>query len=96
MTIALISGIVLGVIFFGGLWITVKKTLGTSYPALWILASSLIRTVIVLTGFYFVAQGSWQKLLIGIAGFIVGRFLVMRLTRSLDQRKATPPETSQP
>ncbi|MET4141700.1 ATP synthase subunit I [Pedobacter sp. UYP1] len=94
MIIASISGIILGMIFFGGLWFTIKKTLRTSSAALWILGSSLIRTVIVLTGFYFVAQGSWQRLLLAMAGFIVGRFLVMRFTSRLDQKQNTSTETS--
>ncbi|MEO6151333.1 MAG: ATP synthase subunit I [Mucilaginibacter sp.] len=94
MIIALISGVFLGIIFFGGLWITVKKTLGTSYSALWMLGSSLIRTIIVLSGFYLVAQGNWQKLLLAVVGFIAARFLVMRFTKRLDQKQTTTPETN--
>jgi F1F0 ATPase subunit 2 len=94
--IALISGIVLGVVFFGGLWFTVKKTLGSSYAALWILGSSLTRTVVVLTGFYFVAQGNWQRLLLAVAGFIVARFITMRFTSRLDQKQILLTTTSQP
>lgn len=96
MIIALISGVILGMIFFGGLWFTVKKTLGTSYAALWILGSSLIRTVIVLTGFYFVAQGNWQRLLLAVSGFIAARFLVMWFTRQPGQKQNITTETSQP
>ena len=96
MIIALINGVILGMIFFGGLWFTVKKTLGTSYAALWILGSSLIRTVIVLTGFYFVAQGNWQRMLLAVAGFIAARFLVMRFTRQPGQSQNIATETRQP
>ena len=95
MIIALISGVVLGTLFFGGLWFTVKKTLGTSYAALWIPISSLTRTVIVLAGFYFVAQGNWQRLLLAVAGFIIARFLVLRFTRRFDQKQNISTETSQ-
>lgn len=96
MIIALISGIILGMIFFGGLWFTVKKTLESSYAAIWILTSSLMRTVIVLTGFYYVAQGNCQRLLLAVAGFIVARFLVLRFTKGLEQKQAISTETSQP
>lgn len=96
MIIALISGTILGVIFFGGLWFTVKKTVGSSYAAIWILGSALVRTVIVLTGFYFVAQGNWQRLLIAVAGFIAARFLVMRVTKALDQKQTILTATTQP
>ena len=96
MIIALISGIILGMIFFGGLWFTVKKTVGSSYAAIWILSSSLTRTVIVLTGFYFVGQGNWQQLLLAVSGFIAARFLVMWFTKRLDQKQTLSIATSQP
>jgi F1F0 ATPase subunit 2 len=92
IVIALMSGLVLGMTFFGGLWLTVKKALGTTYAPLWFLGSSLVRTAIVLTGFYFVAQGSLPRLLVSVAGFIAARFLVVRFTRSLEQKQAASTE----
>ena len=87
MAVALISGLILGIIFFGGLWLTVKKSLGTPYAALWFLGSSLIRTAIVLTGFYFVASGSLPRILISVAGFVTARFLVFWFTKQLEQKQ---------
>lgn len=88
IAVALIGGLILGVIFFGGLWLTVKKALGTKYTSLWFLGSSIIRTAIVLTGFYFLSQsGGLLQLLIGVAGFIAARFLVLRLTSQLEQKQ---------
>ncbi|WP_017258828.1 ATP synthase subunit I [Pedobacter arcticus] len=86
MIVALISGFGLGILFFGGLWITVKKTIGENYMGLWIAASSIIRIGITLTGFYFVAQGNIQRLLVCIASFIATRFLVLWLTAKYDQK----------
>ena len=83
----LIAGIALGCLFFLGLWVTVKKAVGSKYAPLWVLASSLLRTAIVLTGFYFVADGSWERLLICVLGFIVARFIVMYLTKSYDHKR---------
>lgn len=94
--IAVISGIVLGMIFFGGLWFTVKKTVRSNYAAIWILGSSLTRTIMVLTGFYFVGQGNWQRLLLAVAGFIAARFLVMWFTKRIDQKQTLSTATSQP
>ncbi|MET4081950.1 F1F0 ATPase subunit 2 [Pedobacter sp. UYP30] len=87
MVVALVSGLILGIIFFGGLWLTVKKSLGTAYAALWFLASSVIRTAIVLTGFYFIAQGSLPRILISVAGFVAARFLVLRFTKQFEQKQ---------
>lgn len=95
MVLALISGLILGIIFFGGLWLTVKKSLGKTYAVLWFLASSVIRTAIVLAGFYFVAQGSLPRLLTSVAGFIAARFLVLWLTKQFEQKQLISTESNQ-
>lgn len=78
---SLLAGIVLGALFFGGLWWTTKKILSSTQPALWLLASLLARTTLTLAGFYLVAQGVWQRLLICLLGFLLARMIVIRLTR---------------
>ncbi|MBW2688514.1 MAG: ATP synthase subunit I [Deltaproteobacteria bacterium] len=85
-----IMGGVLGVIFFGGLWWTVKKGVSSRQPALLFFASLLLRTIIVLTGFYLVTTGHWSRLLACLLGFIIARFIVIRLT---DSQAGTPPIT---
>ncbi|MEO7424863.1 MAG: ATP synthase subunit I [Fibrobacteria bacterium] len=78
---ALVTGMVLGAIFFGGLWWTVRKALGSRSPAPLFLGSSLLRTAAVLAGFYFVSGGHWQRLLACLLGFALARPAVLRLTR---------------
>jgi F1F0 ATPase subunit 2 len=78
---ALITGFLLGAIFFGGLWWTVQKGLSSRRPALWFLGSLLLRTVIALAGFYFASGGYWEKLLICLLGFFIMRRVVLRRTR---------------
>jgi F1F0 ATPase subunit 2 len=85
--IPLSLGIVLGALFFGGLWLTVRKAVGSTYSALWFLASSLLRTGLVLAGFYYVADGHWQRLFICLLGFIAARFLVLSFTRSFEKKQ---------
>jgi len=86
MALAFIVGILLGTVFFGGLWLTVKKAVAAANPALWFLASSLLRTGIVLTGFYYITNGDWRRLIICLLGFVAGRFMVIRLTKSIEQK----------
>jgi F1F0 ATPase subunit 2 len=95
MIIALIIGLLLGLMFFGGLWITVRKTLGSPYVAIWILGSSLLRTTIVLIGFYYSVQSGLLPLLVSVAGFIIGRFIVMRVTKSFEQKRINSSNTDQ-
>lgn len=80
MALALLAGIVLGVMFFGGLWWTVLKGVASPRPALWFLGSLLLRTGITLVGFYFVSDGDWKRLLVCLSGFIIARLIVTRLT----------------
>lgn len=93
--VPLTLGIALGALFFGGLWLTVKKAVGSAYTALWFLASSLLRTGLVLAGFYYAADGHWQRLLICLIGFIVARFLALRLTRSFEEKQTALKNPSQ-
>ena len=82
LALALVAGLVLGAIFFGGLWWTVRKGVFYKSPALWFLGSMVLRMSVVLTGFYFVGRGDWQRLVACLFGFIIARFIVMRLTRT--------------
>ncbi|MBF0104585.1 MAG: ATP synthase subunit I [Deltaproteobacteria bacterium] len=78
---ALVGGFVLGVIFFGGLWWTVRRGVSSKKPALWFFGSLLLRTSLVLAGFYFIGQGSWKRLLVCLFGFVLVRPIVTWLTR---------------
>lgn len=77
---ALAAGVLLGAFFFGGLLWTVHKCLSARQPALWVLASLLLRTLVVLAGFYYVADGHWARMLLCLVGFLIARLLVIRLS----------------
>jgi len=87
LVLALVMGVLLGAMFFGGLWWTVHKGVSSKRPALWFFGSLLIRMSITLAGFYFVTGGHWERLLLCLLGFVIARFIVTRLTRST--KKAT-------
>ena len=78
---ALLTGIALGAMFFGGLWWTVQKGVSSKQPALWFLGSLLLRTWLTLAGFYFVARGNWARLPVCLVGFVAARLIVTRYTR---------------
>lgn len=79
--IALAIGAVLGAIFFGGLWLTVRSALTATNPALRLLASQMLRMGVVLTGFYYVSGNGWQSVLLCLVGFLIVRAVVIRITR---------------
>ena len=78
--LATVTGLVLGAIFFGGLWWTIRKGVASPRPALWFLGSLLLRMSIVLAGLYVVGHGHWERLLPCLLGFVIARLLVTRLT----------------
>jgi len=82
LVLALTTGVLLGAMFFGGLWWTVQKGVSSKRPALWFFGSLLLRTSIALVGFYFIARGHWERLLVCLLGFIIARLIVTRLTQA--------------
>jgi F1F0 ATPase subunit 2 len=78
---ALIAGLALGGIFFGGLWVTVRLSLSSATLGLWLLASFMLRTLIALAGIHFVSAGRWQRLIACLLGFMVARLIVARMLR---------------
>ena len=80
LILPLVIGILLGALFFGGLWWTVRRGLSSNQPALWFFGSQLVRMRMVLGGFYLVARGHWERLLMCLLGFVVARLIVTRVT----------------
>jgi F1F0 ATPase subunit 2 len=83
LALAFIAGASLGAFFFGGLWWTVHKGVASESPALWFVGSLLLRTAVVLAGFYFVAQAHWPRLAACLLGFVIARVIVVRRLKRL-------------
>ena len=82
LMLALATGLLLGVFFFGGLWWTVQKWVLAKRSALWFTGSWLLRTGVVVAGFFLVSNGHWERLLVCLLGFILMRIIVTRITRA--------------
>jgi F1F0 ATPase subunit 2 len=94
LVFALVTGVLLGAMFFGGLWWTVHKGISSQRPAFWFLGSLLLRMSITLTGFYFIGRGHWERLLVCLLGFVIARLIVTRLTRAAEKPTYLAQETS--
>lgn len=80
MALAIMAGLLLGTLFFGGLWWTVYRAMSSPRPALWFFGSLIVRMGISLAGIYFVGKDDW-KLMVGcLVGFIIARYVVIRVT----------------
>lgn len=82
LSLAVLAGSVLGAFFFGGLWWTIRRGLSSPRPVSWFFGSLLLRTGMVLIGFYYLLGDDWRRLLAGLLGFVITRLIVTRLTRS--------------
>jgi F1F0 ATPase subunit 2 len=87
---ALAVGAMLGAIFFGGLWWSIRKGVSSKQPALWFLGGFLLRMSIALGGFYFVSLGHWERLLTCVLGFFTARFIVTRLIGPAVEHLSSP------
>lgn len=75
---AFLAGIVLGLFYFGGLWLTVNRLQQFRNPGLAFAASFAVRTAVVITGIYFLTAGQWQYIAACMLGFIVIRTILAR------------------
>ncbi|MDP3090533.1 MAG: ATP synthase subunit I [Nitrospira sp.] len=87
---ALVAGIVLGAMFFGGLWWTVREGLSSKRVALWFLGSLLLRMSVTLAGFYVVSGAHWERFLLCLLGFTMARWVVRWLTRPSGENQSPP------
>lgn len=84
---SLLAGALLGILFFGGLLLTIQKALHSKKVALLFIGSFIIRMAVTLAGFYFVSQNSWQKMLVCLAGFLIARTIITRITQRNNHSK---------
>ncbi len=91
---AFAAGVLLGGMFFGGLWWTVQKVVASDRSAFWLFGSLLLRTGITLAGFYLFARGGWENLTACLLGFIAARLIVTRLTKPAKNQNFTQQESN--
>lgn len=77
MVFSFLMGIVLGIVFFGGLYLTTKKLPYAKNPALLMFLSITLRMIILLGGLYFVFDGDFIKLLVAIAGIFISKYIIV-------------------
>jgi F1F0 ATPase subunit 2 len=81
LALSLVGGMILGSIYLGGLFLTVRRLNDVSQPAMLMLGSYALRLAILLGGFYFIMDGRWERLVAALAGFIIVRTVIIRTVR---------------
>lgn len=83
LLLAFAGGLIIGGIYFAGLWWTLRKSLAPDASVALLPLSLFIRVAICLTGFYLVGAGDPLRILACLLGFIAARFILLRLTRQM-------------
>jgi len=81
LILAWMTGLLLGGIFFGGLWWTVRRGVVSKRPAILFMSSFMLRMSIAVSGFLLVGRGDWKRLMLCLVGFVMARLIVIWLTR---------------
>jgi F1F0 ATPase subunit 2 len=69
----------LGIFYFAGLWLTVRK-LPTARRPFWMgFLGFCGRLAVVLTGFYFLMGGRWERLIVSLVAFVAVRTVLVRI-----------------
>lgn len=77
LMIEFVIGTILGIVFFGGLYLTVQKLNAVRNPSLLFFISFISRMAIVLGGLYYVSKNGYEGVLIALAGIIFIRFIML-------------------
>lgn len=73
--VMVVVGMLLGAIFFGGLWATVRHMPRSRNPGLLFLSSVILRSAIVLAGIWYFAAGDAGSIAACLLGFVALRLL---------------------
>lgn len=87
-----IVGVLLGAVYFVGLWWTVRSLPEVRHPWFTYFGSLAVRLLVVLAGFYLLLTFyHWQALAVGLLGFIGVRVLLVRFIARSTASKPTVP-----
>ncbi len=81
-----VGGLLIGALFYGGLWWTIYKGIPSKQPAFWFAGSLLLRTSVALGCFYFIARGHWERMLACLFGFFVARLVMTQFARATEKQ----------
>ena len=82
-------GMFLGGFYFGGLWLTVEKTVNSRYRILLFVASFILRFTVVVGGMYLVALVHWANLISCFVGLHFTRQILRKRGMGVSEMKQT-------
>jgi len=74
--LAFAVGVVLGVFYFGTLWLVVRRLDRLAWPALWLGVTGMLRLAVVLVLFTLVLGTRWERLVVALVAFLAVRVVL--------------------
>ena len=89
--IGLIGGAALGGVYFGGLWLSVKKLKNIENKKRFLFFSWIVRSVILCFGLYGLVRYNAAALLCGAVSLLITKSVIVRaVKRKLNEKKERP------
>ncbi len=79
VTLSLLAGGMIGLMYFSGLWRTVQRLTVSARPYRLVAVSFVGRLILALGGFYLLMDGSWERLAAALGGFILVRAIMVKV-----------------
>jgi F1F0 ATPase subunit 2 len=79
--VTFVTGLILGVFYFGGLWLTIKKVYQVQRPWLWLFLSFISRLSVSLLVFYLLVRHNWLYVFSCLLGFLIVRFVSVQIIK---------------
>jgi len=89
LSLILLAGFGLGLLFYGGLWITVRALPKSRHAVMVALGSFWCRTAAVIAGLIVLADGRWQNAIVCLAGFAAARVVLARWISASSAKEGT-------
>jgi len=71
----------IGLLFFGGLWLTLKLCVARKGGYIWHFSGFILRAGLTCGAFFVLMQGDWQRLAALAAGFMCVRICIVRAVK---------------
>lgn len=95
--LSIAAGGAVGLVFFGGLWLSVKVIHRVKHPGWLMLFSFVVRILVFVAAFYAIAKyGNWLYLVIALVAALIVRTVLMRTigNKGIESEKS-PEEASE-